>query len=174
MGPKTQYVLNAVKHTEQLIFATYTRAHNPSFVTKIILSDDMHVLRQRSHDRFRALPRNMLWVHVSANSLPAIVCRRAACRRLIRAILRVELARAGFDLNAILWMGKRAEMMSRENRNRNKNKGAYWKVRGAAVTGTLDIKARERFLDADPATIEEHIRAVVNDLKNHTSKKIST
>lgn len=80
-------------------------------------------------------------------------------------MLHEALRDAGFDLNAILWGGKRVEMSKRHNQNRRAT------VRGG-VTGTLDIVVQREILDAERGQIKKHLGFIMKRLKAVTKEKL--
>ena len=147
-----------LKLRNELFYASFTRKHNPTYGARLILGDKLHPLYHRSMSRFLALPRDMLWIHITVNPLPFDAVRRNACRRRIAAVLAEAFRNANFDLNAMLWAGKRAEMMKRHNQcPRVKSQGS--------LTGTLHITAREELLYAKRGLIKKHIDVLVVKLK---------
>lgn len=155
---------NVFRLHNELFIASFTRQHNPSYACRLVIADKRHPLYHRSMNRFLALPRDMLWVHISTNSLPFIAVQRTTCRRQIESVLYEALKDAKFDLNAILWGGKRVEMMKRRNQH---SKVA---LRGV-LTGTLDIVGQKGLRHADRGQIKEHISFMVEKLKNAGQEK---
>ena len=155
---------NAFRICNGLFNASYTPKHNPSFACRQVLADKLHPLHDRSLSRFLDLPRNMLWVYVSTNTLSNIAVRRVALRRMIKAVLSEALRDAGFDLNAILWGGHRVQMRKRLNQ--------YSRVTfQGGVTGTLDITAQKELADAERGKVKLHIGFIVEKLKSVTREK---
>lgn len=144
-------------HKEHFI-AAFTPEHIPTFAAKQTLGDKLNPLYQRSMSRFLGLPRDTLWVQIVVNTLPFDAVRRRACRYWLEAALSEAFRNANFDSNTILWAGKRAEMMKRQNQHpRATSRGS--------VTGTLEIWAKKGLLCADRGQLQQHMHFIVKHLK---------
>ena len=72
---------------------------------------------------------------------------------------------ANFDLNALLWAGKRTEMKKRHNQHSRVNSQGR-------LTGTLQVMAREELLCAERRLLKKHIDHLVEQLKGVGQEKI--
>lgn len=89
---------------------------------------------------------------------------------MIEAALSEALRNAKFDLQGILWAGKRARMMKRHDQH---NQHPRLTLPGV-VTGTLEIWAKKELLYAEQGKLEEHMRFIVRKLKEAGQGKQST
>lgn len=154
---RSQYP-NVLKIHNQLFLALFTREHKPSYASESVINDTSHTLYHRSMTRFLALPRDRLWVHVSTNLIPFTSVRRHYYRRKIEAALYDALRDAGFDLNAILWGGRRAQMRKRHEQNTSDT------LQGG-LTGTLELLAQKESVQAEWGMVQKHIGFIVEKLK---------
>lgn len=143
----------------ELFVAIFTPNHTPTYAAKKALDDKLNPLHRRSMNRFLALPRDMLWVQVVANALPFDAVRRRTCRHWLEAALSEAFRNANFDLNTILWAGKRIEMMKRQNQHPRLSSQA-------SVTGTLLIMAKKELLCAQKGQLQKHIGFIVKRLRD--------
>lgn len=149
----------------QMFTAVFTREHKPSYSAQMALTDSSHTLHHRSLTRFLALPRNMLWVNVSANHVQGPSVRRKRYRRMLEAALYEALRDTGFNSNAILWTGKRAEMRKRSEENTGKS------LEGA-LTGTLELFVQKTLQHMQWAEVKKQADFIAKKLQQVSTQKI--
>lgn len=145
--------------------ASFTREHKPAYIAQSVLADTSHTLHHRSLTRFLGLPRNVLWVFVTANHLQGLSVRRNRYRRMMEAALYEALRDTGFDLNAILWGGKRGGMRKWSEENKGK------RFEGA-LTGTLEVFVQKKTQHMQWAEAKEQAGLLAKKLKQISEQKI--